>query len=143
MFLKKAAITLSIIIILTIGTLIYIQQQLTEYLKIPLIDKTQLFVVKPGCHFSLLGKQFLDAGIVTHVGWWRLLAKRYPELTAIKSGTYELREGSNLLDILTLINKGKEYQYKVTFVEGSTFKEWLLNIQKESVLRPLKKQKVR
>ncbi|AGH80762.1 aminodeoxychorismate lyase [Psychromonas sp. CNPT3] len=139
MCLKKVAITISIMIILTLGTLIYVQQQLTEYLKTPLIDKTQLFVVKPGSNFTRLGQKFFDAGIIPNLGWWRLLAKRYPELTAIKSGTYQLREGSNLLDILTLINKGKEYQYKVTFVEGSTFKDWLVSLQKESSLRPLQK----
>ncbi|WP_094751792.1 endolytic transglycosylase MltG [Psychromonas sp. CD1] len=139
MFLKKTYITISIVIILTLGTLTYIEAQMKDYLNIPLIDKTQLFVVESGSNFSLLGKQLFADGIVAHLGWWHLLAKRYPDLTAIKSGTYELREGSNLLDILTVISKGKEYQYKITFVEGSTYKDWLLILEKQSALLSLQK----
>ncbi|WP_413701694.1 endolytic transglycosylase MltG [Psychromonas sp. KJ10-10] len=77
--------------------------------------------------------------IVSDLRWWKVIGKLRPDLTGIRAGTYQIKEGYNLEDILVEINTGKEYQFKVTFVEGSTFKEWLDNINKAELLIPLQK----
>ncbi|ATF10482.1 protein YceG like [Candidatus Enterovibrio altilux] len=54
----------------------------------------------------------------------RWAAKTHPELTQIKAGTYQLTPHISLADAFNIFSVGKEHQFAITFVEGSTFKEW-------------------
>lgn len=139
MAIKK--ITMAILFVLTLlFTGIFIaQQKIENYLTIPRIDKTMLFTLNAGSNFSRLGNQLVELSIVNDLTWWKAVAKLHPELTKIKSGTYQFQEGSNLQDILTILNKGIEHQFKVTFIEGSTFKEWLTILSDAQALAPLQK----
>ena len=139
MSVKKIASIISLLFILGLIAVIFSKQQIDEYLTMPRLDKTQLIVVQNGSNFSRLGDQLLAQSIVTDLRWWKLIGKLRPELTNIRSGTYQIKEGYNLEDILSEVNIGKEYQFKVTFVEGSTFKEWLININNAELLKPLLK----
>jgi UPF0755 protein len=137
--LKKIAGVISFLFVLVIVALFFAKQQIDDYLMQPRLDKTQLIIVQDGSNFSRLGDQLLEQSIVTDLRWWKVVGKLRPELTRIRSGTYQIKEGYNLEDILSEINTGKEYQFKVTFVEGSTFKEWLISINNAELLKPLQK----
>ncbi|MCP4322916.1 MAG: endolytic transglycosylase MltG [Alteromonadales bacterium] len=139
MSIKKIAGIISFLFVLVIIALFVAKQQINEYLTEPRLDKTQLIVVENGSHFSRLGDQLLAESIITDLRWWKVIGKLHPELTQIRSGTFQIKEGFNLIDILTTINSGKEYQFKVTFVEGSTFKEWSTKINSVELLKPLDK----
>lgn len=139
MNLKKIAGVISFLFVLVIVALFFAKQQIDDYLMQPRLDKTQLIIVQDGSNFSRLGDQLLEQSIVTDLRWWKVVGKLRPELTRIRSGTYQIKEGYNLEDILSEINTGKEYQFKVTFVEGSTFKEWLISINNAELLKPLQK----
>jgi len=115
------------------------QHKLNNYLNASLVDKTMLFTVKAGSNFSRLGNTLLNDAIITDLTWWKPLGKLHPELTSIKSGTYQFQEGFTLEDILITLTQGNEYQFKVTFVEGSTFKEWIEIINNAEMLKPLTK----
>lgn len=130
---------ISFIFSLSIIALFFAKQQIDEYLTQPRLDKTQLIVIQNGSNFSRLGEQLLNQSIVTDLHWWKVIGKLQPELTQIRSGTYQIKEGYNLQDILVTINTGKEYQFKVTFVEGSTFQEWVIRIDNAPFLKPLQK----
>ncbi|MGL5298065.1 MAG: endolytic transglycosylase MltG, partial [Plesiomonas sp.] len=54
----------------------------------------------------------------------RLWLRSHPELVAIKSGTYEIKEGAPLKETLSLFASGKEFHFSLTFVEGSRFEDW-------------------
>jgi UPF0755 protein len=136
---KKIAVFMLLLVILGGATLFYAKHQIDEYLTRPRLDKTQLIMVQEGSHFSRLGEQLLKQSIVPDLRWWKVIGKLRPDLTSIRAGTYQIKEGYNLEDILVELNTGKEYQFKVTFVEGSTFKEWLDNINKAELLIPLQK----
>lgn len=139
MSLKKIAIAFFLLFALALAALFFAKQQIDDYLTQPRIDETQLITIKQGSHFSRLGDQLLAQSIVTDLRWWKVIGKLHPELTQIKSGTYQIKQGFNLQDILVTVNTGKEYQFKVTFVEGSTFKEWLVNLNNADHLQPLQK----
>ncbi|PKG38688.1 endolytic transglycosylase MltG [Psychromonas sp. Urea-02u-13] len=139
MNLKKISGVISFLFVLAIVALFFAKQQIDDYLTQPRLDKTQLIIVQDGSNFSRLGEQLLEESIVTDLRWWKVIGKLRPELTRIRSGTYQIKEGYNLEDILSEINTGKEYQFKVTFVEGSTFKEWLISINNAELLKPLQK----
>jgi len=136
---KKILSVLAIILALVLASLFWAQQKLSDYLTIPRIDKTMLFTVNAGTNFSRLANTFKQQSIVNDLTWWKVAGKLYPELTKIKSGTYQFQEGFNLQDILTTINNGQEHQFKVTFVEGSTFKEWLTILNDSQALKPTDK----
>ena len=83
---------------------------------------TRLFTVEKGAH---------TARLITELGegetspWAvRLWLRGHPELVAIKSGTYEIKEGAPLKDTLSLFASGKEFHFSLTFVEGSRFEDW-------------------
>jgi UPF0755 protein len=139
MSVRKVASAFAILFALALIAIVVAKQQIEEYLNQPRIDKTQLITVPDGSNFSRLGDELLSQSIVVNLRWWKVIGKLYPELTKIRSGTYEIKEGFNLQDILLTINTGKEFQFKVTFVEGSTFKEWLDNLNNAQHLKPLQK----
>ena len=137
MTLKKFSIALIIFFILLLAGLFVVQKKVEHYLQTPRIKETLLFTVDTGSNFSRLGTRFLNLSIVDDLHWWKLASKRYPELTKIKTGTYQFEKGDNLKDILLVLNKGIEHQFRVTFVEGSTFKEWLTIFSSAQFLLPL------
>ena len=136
---KKVASALAILIALALILLFFAKQQIEDYLTLPRIDKTQLITVPAGSNFSRLGDDLLAQAIVTDLRWWKVISKLYPELTKIRSGTYQIKEGFNLQDILQTINTGKDFQFKVTLVEGGTFKEWITILNEAKQLTPLQK----
>ena len=135
--LKKISIVLVVLLTLLLAGLFVVQKKVENYLSIPRVDKTMLFTVKAGSNFSRLGSRLAEQSLVDDLNWWKVTAKLHPELTKIKSGTYQFQEGASLEDILTLVNKGIEHQFKVTFVEGSTFKEWLAILSDAQALTPV------
>lgn len=139
---KKVASGSVILLILAVLILVFAKQQIDRYLTLPRLDKTQLITIPVGSNFSRLGDELLSQAIVTDLRWWKVLGKLKPELTKIRSGTFEIKEGFNLQDILLTITSGKEFQFKVTFVEGSTFKEWLVSLDNAKQLQPLQKVEV-
>ena len=139
MTLKKISIMLFIFFVLLLAGLFAAQKKVENYLSVPRVDKTILFTVNAGSNFSRLGERFVEQSIVSDLSWWKVTAKLHPELTKIKLGTYQFQEGASLQDILIILNKGIEHQFKVTFVEGSTFKEWLTILSDAQALTPLQK----
>ena len=134
---KKIIFTLVFLISLMIGSAFWVQQKLHHYLTVPRVERSTLFTVNSGSHFSRLGNSLLEAKIVTDLTWWKALGKLQPELTNIKSGTYQFEPGFTLNDILTTLNKGIGHQFSITFVEGGTFKEWLQVLKNTPLIDPL------
>jgi len=136
MFKKIKFALLVLLALLSIG-LYLIYDKVETYLSVPRIQTTELFVVSAGSNFSRLGNQFIEKGLIENTLWWKITGKLYPALTRIKLGTYQFEKGANLRDILVLLSRGLEHQFKVTFVEGSTFKEWLKILNKTEHLSAL------
>ncbi|WP_172956282.1 endolytic transglycosylase MltG [Aeromonas sobria] len=83
---------------------------------------TRLFTVEKGAHAARL---ITELGEGETSPWAvRLWLRGHPELVAIKSGTYEVKEGAPLKDTLSLFASGKEFHFSLTFVEGSRFEDW-------------------
>jgi len=136
---KKIASAMVILIALAAMLFVFAKQEFESYVTLPRLDKTQLITVPAGSNFSRLGDDLLAQSIISDLHWWKVLGKLKPELTQIRSGTFEIQEGFSLEDILLTITSGKEFQFKVTFVEGSTFKEWLVKLNNAEHLQPLQK----
>ncbi|MGL4716480.1 MAG: endolytic transglycosylase MltG [Aeromonas sp.] len=83
---------------------------------------TRLFTVEKGAHAARLIAELAEQ----ETSPWavRLWLRGHPELVTIKSGTYEIKEGAQLKETLSLFASGKEFHFSLTFVEGSRFEDW-------------------
>lgn len=134
---KKISLVFLVLALITIAAIFWAKQQIDSYLSTPRVKETQLFTLKEGRYFSHLGPQLVEQGLLDDTRWWRVIGKLKPELTHIKAGTYQLPKGASLQAILEQINIGKEFEYQLTFVEGSTFKDWLTILNQAKDLKPL------
>ena len=53
----------------------------------------------------------------------------------MKVGTYLIPANASGYQVLTQVISGKEHQFSITFIEGSTFKEWLNQLAKHPRLK--------
>ena len=95
------------------------------------LEQAQLIVVKPGASMHKFSKQLVDSQLIDSRFWLRNYARLNPDKVAIKSGTYQIVPGDTILVLLDKIVSGKEHQFSMTFVEGSTYKEWLTALRND------------
>jgi len=134
---KKLGFVLLLLCVLFVGAFFWAKQQVDTYLHTPRVEEPQLFTLPDGSYFSHLAPQLIAQGLLDSDRWWKVVSKLRPDLTKIKSGTYQLPAGASLEDILTIFNEGKGFQFKLTFVEGSTYKDWLKVIESAQKIQPL------
>ena len=116
-------------VVATIG-LFYLKNDLDNYqTQILKIDEPTLFTLPSGTSLNrtlaLLEKEQYITPHLTD----RLLSRAEPDLISVKAGTYELTVGMTLKEALTHFVSGDEYHFSITFVEGSTYKEWMATLQ--------------
>ena len=122
MFKKLILFIIIALIAISISLLTYTQYQIKQPLN---ISKTQLFTVTEGTSFHRFSKVLIDNTWLESRFWLRNFVRLNPELANIKAGTYQIEKNTSLLSLLEQLVAGKEHQFSVTFIEGSTFKEWL------------------
>ena len=98
------------------------------------LKQSTLITVKPGTSLLLFSNVLVNKNWISNRFWLRSYAKLYPEKSQIKTGTFKLNANITLKDLLKLLVMGKEHQFTITFVEGSTFKQWLEQLEKQPKL---------
>ncbi|MGB1296883.1 MAG: endolytic transglycosylase MltG [Psychrobium sp.] len=83
------------------------------------------FVVNRGDSASKVLRNLQNAQIVKETWRYKALFVIEPELTRLKAGHYEIPSQATPRELLTLLASGVEKQFAITFIEGTTFKEWL------------------
>lgn len=94
----------------------------------PLPISVDFYTIKPGTSYSHLINDFKRNGWIDSKLVFKVYGKLNPELTQLKAGTYQLQADMSFIALLALLNSGEEHQFKITFVEGTTFKEWLIQL---------------
>jgi len=92
------------------------------------IETPQLLTIKDGTSFSHFSKQLVKKGWLEHRFWLRNYVRIKPKYVNIKAGTYKVSKNSSIQELLEQLVAGKEHQFSVTFIEGTTFKEWLVQL---------------
>lgn len=108
-----------------------LEKQLNQSLP---IEHPQLITVKSGTSVASFSKKLVENKWIDNRFWLRAYARLQPDKTKIKVGTYQVQPNSSLKDLLVLITSGKEYQFKLTIIEGSTFKQLLTQLQHQPQL---------
>ncbi|MFT6901845.1 MAG: UPF0755 protein [Colwellia sp.] len=126
---KKFKILLSVLVIafliLSASLVAYTFYQIKQPLN---ISTTQLLTIKEGTSFSRFSQQLINEGLLESRFWVRNYVRFKPEYANIKAGTYQVNKGSSIERLLVQLVAGKEHQFSVTFIEGTTFKQWLVQL---------------
>lgn len=133
--LKRLSLFKKVLISLLLGCLIIaitffalLEKQLNK--KLPL-QQAELLTIKKGSSVSSFAKLLVNQGWLANRFWLRSYARLNPDKVKIKAGTYQLMPDITLSTLLEHVSSGKEHQFSVTFIEGSTFKEWLGKLQQQ------------
>jgi len=127
-FLSKPMVlfTSGIIVLSLLVFLLILQQKINQ----PMALKNNTFItIEAGDSTRHLGHQLIAKGFINSTIWLRSYVKLQPAYGAIKKGTYEIQPNTSLRQLLQQLITGKEYQFSITFVEGTTFNEWLIQLQ--------------
>ncbi len=123
--LKKLFVLLLLALAAAGAGYVYVTNELASYLAQPVeIEDNQLVTVESGTSGNALLRRFEAQQWIQPTVVERLLRRAHPELLNIKAGTYYIEQGLTLQQLLTTLVEGKEHQFSITFVEGSTFKQW-------------------
>ncbi|MFB9885129.1 endolytic transglycosylase MltG [Balneatrix alpica] len=101
----------------------------------PLTSEEEVYWLKPGDGLYQVADELKQRG------WFA-----YPELLVwhkrllqpggtIKTGEYAVRKGTSALELVEMLHKGKVLEYRVTLVEGFTFKQFLQTLHAEPKLK--------
>ena len=109
------------------GLAVWTGYSLFQYqLQLPLkLDEAQLIEVKSGASIHSFSKQIVNAGFLENRFWLRNYVRLNKQYAQLKAGVYQLTPGMSPLALLKMINQGKEHQFTIQFIEGTTFKQWL------------------
>ncbi len=100
----------------------YVDKELTT-LESMHIGKASLYEVKPGDKAGKVINDLFTRKVNHYI--LRYWLKKNKQLTQIKTGTYEIKEGFSVRDVLALLVSGKEKSYNITLVEGGTLEDFL------------------
>lgn len=124
-----AALFFAILALFVVTIFVTFEQKINTPLN---LSKTELITVSAGTSVAKLSKQ-----LVVNKQWLenRFWLRNYPRLHSkfadIKAGTYQIKLGTTAKQLLEKLMSGKEHQFEITFVEGTTFKQWLVLLQKQ------------
>ncbi len=134
--LKKLVAALAAVIIICGVGIFYTYKQTDNFLQQKAnITQPQLFTISTGMSFRGVVHTLSQKGWFKNNHFVRLIPHLYPELKEVKAGTYQLKPDTTMRAALLAFNKGEEHQFAITFVEGSTFKEWRAQMQASPYIR--------
>lgn len=122
---KKFLILCFVGIIMAASGLFIAWNQVNAYLSQTVqIEEPTLVTIEPGTSFSSILKRFEGDGWIEPNRFSKLIRRVNPELTRVKAGTFQIEPNLSLKQTLFDLVNGQQVQFSITFVEGSTFKEW-------------------
>lgn len=127
---------LSLLSILVLIVVIFFGLKTKEYMETSInLEKPQLITIKSGAPFLRVITQLQQRNIVAKTNLKKLIRFVYPELTKLRSGTYQITPNMNLKQLLKLITTGKEYQFAITLIEGETYTQWKAKLLQQPYLK--------
>lgn len=127
--LKKLLIVAILGLLVVAGGLGWSYQQVKSSLALPVqTSESVLLTVKSGTSFHGLLTQLNQAEMIPASRWTRWIPRLEPQLTRLKSGTYQVTPEMTLQDVLALVVSGREHQFAITLLEGDRFVDWLAQL---------------
>ncbi|MGL1957511.1 MAG: endolytic transglycosylase MltG [Colwellia sp.] len=117
-------------VFIIITCFIILNKQLSKELT---LNKTSFITVTKGSTISSFSALLVNKGWIESRFWLRNYGRFNPDKASIKVGTYQVVLGTTVYELLAQIVAGNEHQFSITFIEGTTFRQWLalLTTQKQ------------
>lgn len=125
---KKFIVVTSLGFVVTVLALIY-QIDTAMHTKLA-INEDNYLTVPQGSSINSFSQLLVKKRWIQSRFWLRNYVRIFPEQARIKAGTYLVKEGISLFELLAQLTEGKEYQFSLTFIEGSRFKDALTVLRK-------------
>ena len=93
------------------------------------VGKPVVIEINKGDSFNQIIDKLLAQNVDVKPLWFKVLAVSENAVKKLKTGEYELATGLTLPEILAVFVQGKTKQYAITFPEGWSFKDILLEIK--------------
>ncbi|MDH2435199.1 endolytic transglycosylase MltG [Pokkaliibacter sp. MBI-7] len=107
-------------------------QQLNKPLALQ--NDNQVYTLRPGSSLNQVAKDVERLGLMQHARLLLLYNRwKHPNAT-IKAGEYQLSPGLTPLQLLQMMQEGKVVEYRVTLVEGHSFKDFLRILHEQEKL---------
>lgn len=89
------------------------------------LSEPEVMTISKGMTINTFSKMLIEKKWIDSKLWLKIYIKLNPELSSLKQGAYLIPPGITYVELLKLLVEGKEHQLSITFIEGSTFKDWL------------------
>jgi UPF0755 protein len=124
------AVSLLFTILLIACVLFYSRYQ--SFVSVDRVQSDHILTVSSGDTARTIANSMIAAPDMESKVFLRLFFKQYPAITNIKLGSYKVTAGWNFKTLFEHLVSGDEFQHKITFIEGSTFKEWRQQLSQAS-----------
>jgi len=91
----------------------------------PLSQDEQIHVVSPGRSLSAITRQLTEQGVLPDRFSFQVLARLTGAAKRIQAGEYRFKSGMNQREILSSLVNGKQVQYSLRLIEGTTFADFM------------------
>jgi len=130
--LKKILFSIALIGILSLVALYsYMNHQVHQKIN---ITEPEFITISKGMTVNSFSRLLVEKKWIPTRLWLKAYIKFTPELSVLKKGSYLIPVDITYVELLKLLVEGKEHQFSITFIEGSTFKEWLIVLKNNKTL---------
>ncbi|MDR0806311.1 MAG: endolytic transglycosylase MltG [Enterobacteriaceae bacterium] len=99
---------------------------LQKYAETPLnIEQDSYFTLPAGTGRAGLAQLLADKELLKNIKPLPWLLRFQPALAKFKAGTYQIKSGMTLRQLLLQLSSGRETQFSIRFIEGTRMKDWL------------------
>jgi len=123
-------ISLSVVALLALILIIF-EQKINQPLN---LQKASLITVNVGTSIGKLSQQLRARHWFENRFWLRNYPRLFPKYAKIKAGTYQVKVGTTGKQLLEQLVLGKEHQFELTFIEGTTFAQWLILLHQQKYI---------
>ena len=115
---KKLKLIFAAIVVCSIIGFVSVVGYIGNHLYSPYQGENTEFTVKPGEGFSSVNYRLGKNGLISSTRVFHYYTKFQNKMGALKAGTYKIKRGTTLKDVLTVLTEGTPILTKITIPEG-------------------------
>ncbi|WP_017444734.1 endolytic transglycosylase MltG [Gayadomonas joobiniege] len=121
---KKILLLFISLVLISLMVFYWQFEKAIEHLEQPVVKDAQLVRIEQGTSFYRTVAKLAEQNLMNNSWALKVLVRIDPELAQIKAGVYQLTAGMDSFAVLEKLVRGDQHQFKITFTEGSHFKDW-------------------
>jgi len=101
-----------------------------------MVNQPQIFQVEPGSSIGQVAQELSDQNIIKSKRFFTSLSRLLNANKKLKSGYYEIKPDSSVLNFITQISNGESLKTKVTLIEGKTIGYYFKQLNNNPSITP-------